>query len=111
MLGLPSLLRKRLDTALYEQSVQRVAFEDFSREQTERVPIWKAMVLEYEADGTKPNSYEGKDEGLTEAQVREKLEAEEERQNSAGRLRIHEITPVTLRAMEHILPWNMLRTL
>ncbi|KAF7295136.1 CxC2 domain-containing protein [Mycena indigotica] len=95
LLGLPTLLRKRLDTALHEQAIQQKAFEEFSLDQAERVPSWKAMVHEFEADGTKPNPYEGKVEGLTEAQVREKLEAEEETQTSSGRrLRIHEITPV-----------------
>ncbi|KAF7292055.1 CxC2 domain-containing protein [Mycena indigotica] len=93
-LGLPALLRKRLDTALHEQQVQRTAFEEFSLDQAERVPRWKTMVHEYEGDSTKPNPYEGKVDGLTEAQVRERLEAEEETQSSAGRLRIHEITPV-----------------
>ncbi|KAF7291253.1 CxC2 domain-containing protein [Mycena indigotica] len=42
---------------------------EFLLDQAERVPIWKAMVHEYKADGTKPNPYESKVQGLTEAQA------------------------------------------
>jgi hypothetical protein len=46
-----------LDTARKEQASQREAFELFSLQQAERVPSWKKMVEEFEADGTQKNPY------------------------------------------------------
>ncbi|KAF7301157.1 CxC2 domain-containing protein [Mycena indigotica] len=88
----------RLDAALHEQSVQQAAFEEFSLNQAERVPQWKAMVDDYEKDGTKPNPYEGKVDGLSEVKVREMLEMAEDARSLAGKLRIHEISPVSFMA-------------
>jgi hypothetical protein len=53
-----SILRRRLDVAQREQAAQREAFEAFTLQQAERVPVWKKMVEDFEADGTKKNPYE-----------------------------------------------------
>jgi hypothetical protein len=55
---LAALLRRCLDNAKLEQVKHAEAFETFSLEQAERVPAWKAMVEEFEEDGTKKNPYE-----------------------------------------------------
>lgn len=55
---LAAILRRRLDSARREQALQREAFETFSLEQAERVPVWKRMVEEFEKDGKKKNPYE-----------------------------------------------------
>ncbi|KAJ7605332.1 hypothetical protein FB45DRAFT_1042460 [Roridomyces roridus] len=91
--GLPKLLRRRLDVAKEEEVVQEAAFKVFTLEQRDRVPIWQKMVEEYEADGTKPNPYESTAKGLTEAQVRMKLEEEEEEEMKAGKTRLHDVSP------------------
>ncbi|KAF7311821.1 CxC2 domain-containing protein [Mycena indigotica] len=95
LIGLPKIIRRRLDQALHEQVVQREAFDAFSLQQQERVSVWKAMVHDFEADGTKPNPYEAKIDGLTEAQVREQFEEEEDAQIAAGKRRIHDVGPVS----------------
>jgi hypothetical protein len=58
------LLRRRLDTARKEQKSQREAFEGFTLQQGERVPAWKRMVEEFEADASKKNPYEMKIVGM-----------------------------------------------
>lgn len=60
---LAAILRRRLDAARREQVLQREAFESFSLQQADRVPAWKAMVQEFERDGTKANPYEIKVSG------------------------------------------------
>ncbi|KAJ7627260.1 hypothetical protein FB45DRAFT_979679 [Roridomyces roridus] len=91
--GLPKLLRRRLDMAKEEEVVQKAAFEVFTLEQLKRVSVWQKMVEEYEADGTKPNPYESTEKGLTEAQVRRKLEDEEEEEMKAGKTRVNDVSP------------------
>ncbi|KAJ7828015.1 hypothetical protein B0H14DRAFT_2594831 [Mycena olivaceomarginata] len=83
-IGLPAILRRRLDNARKEQVKQREAFELFTLQQAERVPAWKEMVEEFEADETKKNPYEVKITGLTEAEVRLKFAQEEEEEAKNG---------------------------
>jgi hypothetical protein len=52
-------LRRRLDIAWQELQLQKEGFELFSQQQADRVPEWKKMVEEFEADGTKRNPYQG----------------------------------------------------
>ncbi|KAJ7617937.1 hypothetical protein FB45DRAFT_872384 [Roridomyces roridus] len=99
-IGLPALLRRRLEVARKEELVQKEAFEDFTLQQSEHVPKWRKMVEEYEADGSKPNPYESSVKGLTEAEVRKRLEEEEEKEVALGRTRVHNVSPsafITLR--------------
>ncbi|KAJ7721409.1 hypothetical protein B0H14DRAFT_3520644 [Mycena olivaceomarginata] len=83
-IGLPALLRRRLNNARKEAASQWAAFEAFSLEQIERVPVWKKMIDDFEKDPTKQNPYELKMTGLTEMEVRLQFAKEEE--EDAGRL-------------------------
>ncbi|KAF7306182.1 CxC2 domain-containing protein [Mycena chlorophos] len=74
LVGLPSLLRRRLDNARAELETQEEAFRTFTEKQLERAPLWKEMVAKFEAprvegEAEPPNPYETKVEGLTEAQL------------------------------------------
>ncbi|KAJ7058645.1 hypothetical protein C8F01DRAFT_1085756 [Mycena amicta] len=98
VLGLDTLaatLRRRLDVAEAELAKQKEAFEHFSEEQAESIDEWRDMVEDFEADGSKKNPYESTMKGLTEAQVRGKLEEEEEKEEAnQRRARIHKVGPV-----------------
>jgi hypothetical protein len=48
--AIAALLRRRLDNARKEAASQRAAFEAFSLEQIERVPVWKKMIDNFEKD-------------------------------------------------------------
>nr|GAT42599.1 predicted protein [Mycena chlorophos] len=50
VIGLPSLLRQRLEVAKVEVEKQREAFELFSEEQSEHISAWEKMVKDYEED-------------------------------------------------------------
>ncbi|KAJ7052976.1 hypothetical protein C8F01DRAFT_1090059 [Mycena amicta] len=93
LVGLPKLLRRRLNTAIQELARQEESFKVFSEEQAEHVPRWKAMVEAFEADGNQLNPYEPTMSGLTESQVRERLDQEEADQVAAGCPMIHDISP------------------
>ncbi|KAJ7718483.1 hypothetical protein DFH07DRAFT_973264 [Mycena maculata] len=95
LLGLPALLRRRLDNAKVEQLRSQEAFEAFSLEQAKRVPEWKRMVEVFEKDGTQKNPYEAEVKGLTEMQVRLQFAAEEEKDKEAGIPAVHEVSPST----------------
>ncbi|KAJ7068434.1 hypothetical protein C8F01DRAFT_1246940 [Mycena amicta] len=95
LLGLAATLRRRLDVAEAELAKQKEAFELFSEEQVESIGEWRDMVEVFEADGSKKNPYESTMKGLTEAQVRGKLEEEEEKEEgNQRRAQIHEVGPV-----------------
>ncbi|KAF7319441.1 CxC2 domain-containing protein [Mycena chlorophos] len=96
VLGLPALLRQRLNTAKTELENQIEALDLFTEQQEDLVPAWRQMVLEFEADGSKPNPYVVKTQGMTEAQVRLKLRQAEEAQAAEGRvpLRVRDVGPV-----------------
>ncbi|KAJ7441809.1 hypothetical protein B0H11DRAFT_2251870 [Mycena galericulata] len=91
-IGLP-ILRRRLDAARREQAVQREAFEVFSLEQADRVPEWRKMVEDFEADGQKKNLYEMKVSGLTEIEIRLRFATEEAAEAEKGVPPLHEVTP------------------
>jgi hypothetical protein len=59
-----ALLHRRLDVARKEQKSQREAFEAFTVQQAERVPAWKRMVEDFEADPSAKNPYEMKISGM-----------------------------------------------
>ncbi|KAF7293735.1 CxC2 domain-containing protein [Mycena chlorophos] len=96
VLGLPTTLRQRLDTANVELARQIEAFELFSEEQEDLVPTWRKMVLEFEADGKKKNPYVAECSGKSEAEVRLELRQAEEREEAEGRatLRVLDVGPV-----------------
>ncbi|KAF7305859.1 CxC2 domain-containing protein [Mycena chlorophos] len=90
------MLRQRLDAAKDELEKQLEAFELFSEEQEELVPVWRRMVLEFEADGKKKNPYVAEFKGKSEAEVQLELLNAEEKQAADGRatLRVHDVGPV-----------------
>ncbi|KAJ7190623.1 hypothetical protein GGX14DRAFT_579706 [Mycena pura] len=92
-IGLPSILRRRLDTARKEQASQREAFEAFSLQQADRVPVWKKMVEDFERDPSQKNPYEMKIRGLSEQDVRLQFATEEAEEAKKGRPVLHEVTP------------------
>ncbi|KAJ7485477.1 hypothetical protein FB451DRAFT_1392216 [Mycena latifolia] len=92
-IGLPALLRRRLDAARGEQEVQRRGFEKFSLQQAERVPAWKKMVEDFEKDGSNKNPYSMVIKGLTEAEVRLQFVNEEAEEAAKGVPALHEVTP------------------
>ncbi|KAJ7223218.1 hypothetical protein GGX14DRAFT_532116 [Mycena pura] len=91
--GLPSLLRRRLDVARVELAKQEEAFRIFTAQQADRVPEWKAQIDDYENGGGSKNPYDAEIKGLTEMQVRLRLQQEEEKEAAAGVPRVHEVGP------------------
>ncbi|KAF8157582.1 hypothetical protein K438DRAFT_1777218, partial [Mycena galopus ATCC 62051] len=57
IVGLGEQLRTRLDRTKDEYAAQMAGFTEFSLQQQERVPEWRAMVVEYEKGGKK-NPYQ-----------------------------------------------------
>ncbi|KAF7313769.1 CxC2 domain-containing protein [Mycena chlorophos] len=95
LVGLPSLLRRRLDNAEIERDRQLEAFESFSDQQAEHIAEWRNMVLEHENDGSKKNPYAPEVKGMSEAQARLKVREEEEKDAKRSRVaRRHEVGPV-----------------
>ncbi|KAF7345205.1 CxC2 domain-containing protein [Mycena sanguinolenta] len=88
-----AILRRRLDAARKEQASQREAFELFTLQQAERVPVWKKMVEDFEAGIEEKNPYHMKITGMTEAEVRLKFATEEEEEAKRGTPPLHEVTP------------------
>ncbi|KAF7314844.1 hypothetical protein MKEN_00958900 [Mycena kentingensis (nom. inval.)] len=100
VVGLPALLRRRLDTAQRELAKQESAFTHFSAQQADRVPTWLTTVNAFEAPRTSdgpepPNPYQATVNGLTEHEVRKKLKAQETQEFADGVPRMHDVTPVT----------------
>ncbi|KAF7321831.1 CxC2 domain-containing protein [Mycena kentingensis (nom. inval.)] len=94
LLGLAKLLRRRLENAKAELEKQEDSFRVFSAQQAEHVPEWVQMVKDFEADGSKPNPYAmSEPEGLTEAEVRQALEAEDREEAEKGRVALHAVAP------------------
>ncbi|KAJ6458475.1 hypothetical protein C8R45DRAFT_1056282 [Mycena sanguinolenta] len=77
LVGIVELLRRRLDRAREELQEQTESLEEFSAQQTDRVPEWRRQVLEFEQDKTKFNPFHVEMKGLTEAQVRLQFTKEE----------------------------------
>ncbi|KAF7305850.1 CxC2 domain-containing protein [Mycena chlorophos] len=98
LVGLAAILRRRLDTAHEELCKQTEAFEELTKQQQERVPIWEKMVRDFEAPRVEgqpepENPYEGKLKGKTEREVRKEFEEDEAKEALAGVPTIHEVTP------------------
>ncbi|KDQ24433.1 hypothetical protein PLEOSDRAFT_1078555 [Pleurotus ostreatus PC15] len=90
-LGLGVLLLKRLKSAIAERGVQQASFEIFASQQGSRVEMWKKMVKEFEADGSKPNPYEVPKTGLTENDVRLQFAREESTAETDGGVMPHKL--------------------
>ncbi|KAF4579757.1 hypothetical protein EYR36_001576 [Pleurotus pulmonarius] len=86
------LLLKRLKSAIAERGVQQASFEIFAGQQGSRVEMWKKMVKEFEADGSKPNPYEVPKTGLTENDVRLQFAREESTAETDGGVMPHKVT-------------------
>ncbi|KAF7321401.1 CxC2 domain-containing protein [Mycena kentingensis (nom. inval.)] len=92
--GLPALLRRRRDNARVQLQKQEESFAAFCVRQAENVPKWLKMVTDFEADGTMPNPYAAAEaDGLTEKEVKDQMEAEEQEEASKGAIPIHAVTP------------------
>jgi hypothetical protein len=103
------MLRRHLERVKVELPEQMEALAEFSSHQPERVPEWKAMVLAFELDNTKPNPFELKVKGmmlflgrrrrtnqfsgLTEAQVRLQFSKEEDAEIARGVPSVHDVSP------------------
>ncbi|KAJ8503496.1 hypothetical protein ONZ45_g10817 [Pleurotus djamor] len=77
LVGLGSLLARRLRLALSEREIQKTSFAAVSSAQSNNIEEWKTMVENYEADSTCPNPYEAPDDTLSEKDIREELEKED----------------------------------
>ncbi|KAJ7865989.1 hypothetical protein B0H13DRAFT_1636845, partial [Mycena leptocephala] len=98
VVGIVTLLRRRMDRAETEFVRQKEGLETFSKEQAEFVPAWKARVDEFEAAHAEvedaaaitsvPNPA-----GLSEAQVRLQFSKEEAGEVSRGVPSVHDVTP------------------
>ncbi|KAJ6493097.1 hypothetical protein C8R45DRAFT_927886 [Mycena sanguinolenta] len=86
-------LRTKLDRANAEYATQIEAFTTFSARQEARIPEWRAMIEEFDGDGTKKNPYYVEVKGLTEALVLLWLEQEEAKHVEAGIPGIHAVSP------------------
>ncbi|KAJ7858428.1 hypothetical protein B0H13DRAFT_1640476 [Mycena leptocephala] len=93
MVGIVTTLRRRMDRARAELAEQEEFFDEFSREQAARVPAWRQMVHDFEDDSSKPNPYEIKIVGLTEAQVRLKFTQDEAEEAKRGVQALHDVSP------------------
>ncbi|KAJ7198761.1 hypothetical protein GGX14DRAFT_573205 [Mycena pura] len=93
LLGLGDRLRTRFERAKKEYAAQLESFTQFSVHQEARVPEWRRMVLDFEADNHKPNPYASTDKALTEADVLLRLEQEEAERVQAGVPGIHDVSP------------------
>ncbi|KAJ7912879.1 hypothetical protein B0H13DRAFT_2326934 [Mycena leptocephala] len=84
LVGLVTTLHRRMDRARAELVEQQ---------QAARVPGWKQMVEDFENNSTKPNPYEIKIVGLTEAQVCLKFTQEEAEEAKRRMPALHDISP------------------
>nr|GAT58172.1 predicted protein [Mycena chlorophos] len=94
LVGSAAQLRRKMDKAVVEQARQEEALIHFSAERAESVPECKARVVQYEKDRTKPNPYEPKVQGLSEAKAQEQIEQQEDEDEKEGRrVPISDISP------------------
>ncbi|KAK7028192.1 hypothetical protein VNI00_014882 [Paramarasmius palmivorus] len=78
ILGLGSLLTRRWKLTKTWLTKQQCAFDILNRNQASQVPVWKKMVEDFEADGSKPNPYAPPTSTITIQMVREELAREYE---------------------------------
>ncbi|KAJ7030308.1 hypothetical protein C8F04DRAFT_1264074 [Mycena alexandri] len=93
LVGLSSLLKKRLLNAIPERNFQAESLATFTANQIDNVPQWKAVVEAFEADSTKPNPYEIPKSGALENDVRLECAEEEAAEQRAGVPAIHNVSP------------------
>ncbi|KAJ7431877.1 hypothetical protein B0H11DRAFT_2261291 [Mycena galericulata] len=86
-------LRRRMDNGKKEQARQKESFDTFTEEQRDRVPAWKQVVHDFEANPAAKNPYEVKVTGLNEAEVRLQFTKEEELEAAHGTASLHDVTP------------------
>ncbi|KAJ7431264.1 hypothetical protein FB451DRAFT_1421731 [Mycena latifolia] len=94
LIGIVDSLRRWLDRANAELKEQTEAFEVFSEQQAERVPVWKRMVLDYEMDETKKKPVRHY-YWLMEAQVRLQFAEEEAGEAARSVPSLHDVSPST----------------
>ncbi|KAJ7705144.1 hypothetical protein B0H16DRAFT_1747395 [Mycena metata] len=94
LLGLGKRLRTRADRAREEYSAQLEALTQFSAQQEDRVPVWLAMVQEFEANPDAKNLYATSAKGITESDILLALERDEEEKTKSGQVpTIHSVSP------------------
>ncbi|KAJ6472931.1 hypothetical protein C8R47DRAFT_987653, partial [Mycena vitilis] len=93
LVGIVATLRRRKDRAVAEKAEQQILFDEFSREQSDKVPEWKAKVDAFEENSKNPNPYEIKLTGLSEAKVRLQFTQEEAKQAAEGVPAVHNVSP------------------
>ncbi|KAJ7725755.1 hypothetical protein B0H14DRAFT_3519240 [Mycena olivaceomarginata] len=93
LVGLGERLRTKLDRANTKYVDQMESFTEFSAQQAERMPCWKALVEAIEANPSAKNPYEMKVKALTEKDVLLRFEKEEAERVQNGVLGIHSVSP------------------
>ncbi|KAJ7707216.1 hypothetical protein B0H14DRAFT_2646857 [Mycena olivaceomarginata] len=93
LISLAATLRRKLDTALEQQIVQREALDAFSLAHQDRVEGWKKIVHDFEDDPTLENPYKVDFTGLTEIDVRLQFQKEEEEEARRGLPAKHKVSP------------------
>ncbi|KAK7435004.1 hypothetical protein VKT23_019910 [Stygiomarasmius scandens] len=99
MVGLGSLLLRRLLNAIYERSVHTRALKEFMDHQGSVTEDWKQQIQEWEAELSvlphqqeKANPFEMPKSGLTEAEIKLELTQLEAEQEQAGIPLVHSIS-------------------
>ncbi|KAJ7302475.1 hypothetical protein DFH08DRAFT_977891 [Mycena albidolilacea] len=94
LISLAEMLRRKLDTALEQQVIQREALDSFSQQQQDLVEGWKKKVHDYEDDPQKQkNPYQVVVIGLTEMEVRLQFQKEEAEAAKRGVPAKHRVSP------------------
>ncbi|KII87536.1 hypothetical protein PLICRDRAFT_113331, partial [Plicaturopsis crispa FD-325 SS-3] len=94
LVGLGKSLKKKLVSAIPERLKHQAAFDAFTESQNAAdVAEWRAMVVDFEADGSKPNPYHLPKSGLTEADVRLNLAQHDAELAAAGAPSLHNVSP------------------
>ncbi|KAJ7745627.1 hypothetical protein B0H14DRAFT_3514464 [Mycena olivaceomarginata] len=94
LISLAEMLRRKLDTALEQQVIQREALDSFSQQQQDLVEGWKKKVHDYEDDPQKQkNPYQVVIIGLTEMEVRLQFQKEEAEAAKRGVPAKHRVSP------------------
>ncbi|THU91454.1 hypothetical protein K435DRAFT_820836 [Dendrothele bispora CBS 962.96] len=102
MVGLGTLLLRRLLTALAERSIHCRALKEFTEQQGEVTNDWMGMIQEWEAElalpvdrRTKKNLFEMPKSGLSEAEIKLQLTELEAEQERKGIPAIHNVSPTS----------------
>nr|GAT44791.1 predicted protein [Mycena chlorophos] len=98
LVGLPVLLRRRLDAARTELGKQEEAFGEFTVRQLEHAPEWQRSVEAYERpvpeSAPQPeNLYELQVKGLSEKEVRAMFANQEAEDEKNGAPKLHSVSP------------------